>query len=72
MSDNKDDILETALNSGIQFAANKYSVSESEVTKIVKDFKFDIEDLCSCDKAALRGIVSMCMFCDGRDNRIRV
>lgn len=69
---NQDDILETALNSGLAFAANKYNISVQEVYGIVKEFKVDIEDLCSCDRMRLKGLTVMCIFCNGHENRIKI
>ena len=69
---NEDDILETALNSGIAFTAQKYNISKDEVYKIVRTFKTEIGDLCSCDKARLRGEMMMCFICDGHSNRIQI
>ena len=69
---NQDDILETALNSGIAFTAQKYNITKDEVYKIVRTFKIDIGDLCSCDKARLKGETVMCFSCDGHLNRIKI
>lgn len=44
----EDDVLETALNSGIKFAAQKYGVYETAVERVVKQFKVDIEDQRPC------------------------
>jgi len=65
----EDDILETALNSGIAFTAQKYNISKDEVYKIVRKFKKEISDLCSCEKA---GLPTLCFMCDEHSNRIKI
>lgn len=73
MSLHKDDVLEHVLNFGIKSAAQKYSISEAEVLVIAREFKKDIEDdLCSCERANLKGGVSMCFFCDRGSQRLKV
>lgn len=71
---NEDDILETALNSGISFSAQKYGVSEQSVYEIVKKFKSELEDdyPCSCEKASTNGNVIMCFSCDKYTGRIKI
>lgn len=69
---NKDDILEDALNKGLSYSADKHGVTKEEVYDIVKEFKLDIEDLCSCDRDKMKGITSMCFMCDGHSNRIEL
>ncbi len=70
--ENEDDILETALNSGLSFAADKYNISKEDVYQIVRKFKVDIEDLCSCDKERMLGRSCFCFMCDGFSNRIKL
>lgn len=63
----EDDVLETALNAGVAFAAKKYGVYESVVIQIVRRFQGDIEDECSCEKAARLGLGHPeCLFCFGK------
>lgn len=69
---NEDDILEDALNSGVAFTANKYSLTKDEVIKIVMKFKIDIDGLCSCDKERIRGQAMFCSMCDRDKNRIKL
>lgn len=69
---NAEDILEDALNFGLKYSSKKHNVNTDEIYKIVKAFKVDIEDLCSCDKARLSGMFSMCFFCDGHAKRIKL
>ncbi len=70
----KDDILETALNSGIKFAAKKYSISTETVLEIVNEFKEDIEDkkLCPCEESRKNGIGVICFFCTRPKERINI
>lgn len=55
----EEDILETALNSGIRFAAQKHSVTEQQVREIVQKFKDEIEsiyeDECLCRQQMKEG-----------------
>ena len=69
--ENEDDILETALNSGIGFAAEKYNITKEEVYKIVRAFQLSIgEGVCSCERARLKGVEMMCFMCDNGSCRI--
>lgn len=68
----KDDILETALNSGVFYTAKKYNITIKEVYDIVNWFKEDIEDNipCSCERSKY---VTMCFMCDkGVNERIKI
>lgn len=69
---NEDDILECALNSGLEFASKKYDITVNEVYSMVRKFKVDIGDLCSCEKERLEGNFIMCFICDGDRNRIKI
>lgn len=69
---NIDDILEDALNNGLEYSAKKHNISKEEVRKIVYDFKESIEDVCSCERARLKGEVQMCWMCDFYGNRIQI
>jgi len=62
-----DDILESALNTGIKPTAKRYGIEESKVKSVVKAFKIDIEDLCMCEKSRLNGIAMMCFFCTSEE-----
>lgn len=66
--DNQDDILETALNSGIAFSAQKYNVTKEQVREIVMKFKNETGDPCECEMARKRGEMMMCFFCPGGGN----
>ena len=68
---NEDDILETALNSGIDFSAKKHNVDPKEVYRIVKAFQLDNgEGICSCEMARRKGNAMFCFMCDGGNRRI--
>jgi len=72
LSPMKDDILETALTSGINFAAKKYGVTYDEVYRIVKTFKDECTVPCSCEIFNSRGKgTMMCLHCD-RKQRILI
>ena len=61
------DVLESALNNGLSFAANKYGVSVSEVEKIVETFQSEMRSECMCDK----GFCTSCFVCTA-DNSTRL
>jgi len=74
--DNKEDILETALNSGIRYSAKQYNVSEKEVYSIVKEFKNEMSTeggLCPCEFAnKQRNCGMMCFMCSGPITNSRI
>lgn len=67
---NDDDILEDALNSGINFSSKKHNASIDYVLTLVSKFKYEIKDMCKCERDALIGVKSICMHCDG--GRIKI
>ena len=66
----EDDILEYALNKGIEAAASKFNTSRENVKIIVQKFSQDTShDKCSCEEAGWLG----CINCDkGRNPRINI
>lgn len=78
----EDDILETALNSGLEFTAKKFNIEISTVREIVMKFKEEVETdptnpegLCVCEKAGRKGIAMFCWMCAGPEklaDRIRI
>lgn len=71
-----DDILEYALNYGVQGASRRLDVTPDKVIEVVKEFKADIEDNkgCPCQQANNKnnGSYTMCFYCPGPEERIRI
>lgn len=64
------DILETALNSGLKFSAQKYNVSVGHVRGLVANFDITTASQCQCEEDRIRtGVAWMCMFCTGGSNQ---
>lgn len=63
------DILEHALNKGLESAAARYAVPIEQVRAIVQQFAKEIEgerDMrCPCELSAAAGCVMMCFACEG-------
>lgn len=72
----EEDILETALNCGIKYSANKYELSDSEVYSIVKKFRNEMSTeggLCHCELANKNhNCVMMCFMCSGPITNSRI
>ena len=76
MIPHEDDILEYALNNGLNAAAEKYSIDKSKVYDIVKAFKIDVEDGdgdCPCERDRKAGLnPPFCFVCYGPSHKERI
>lgn len=59
----KEDILETALNNGVKYTADKYSIAKSEVIDIVDAFQEEMKGECRCDKLRDHVVFIHCLMC---------
>ena len=69
------DVLEHALNKGIDSSAERYGVPRETVHGIVKQFASEVEihdTRCPCEIDRAEGHATMCFMCQGPVNHPRI
>lgn len=73
---NDDDILEHALNFGVNSSAKKYNIEKGYVRNVVLNFSMEtcLEEKCTCERLWDKGVcMDGCTDCDkGKNKRIKI